>query len=317
MKNNQNKRGNTLKSIWYEIQLQRQLNHPNLLKLKDIYNEFDYIFLVMDFYQGDSLAKQFNTQLEYNLQDIQEIMFQILEGIKYMHTNKRIMHRDLKPANIIFKNQYTNELVIADFGLSTEIDIQNYLFLKVGTPGNCAPEILDVQNDKSYTELCDIYSAGIIFHHLLMGYNPFDKKEDQLTPKQVIENNLKSKIQFDNTEYKLIPTASLRLLKKMLKKYPDSRISVQDALNHEFFQLKEIEMQKIINIDREFQQLSNYDVVFVPHNKRDQLSQEQLQIVNSYSGKTELTNKNQRRQYFQKFNKDNDKQKCLYKKENT
>lgn len=45
------------------------------------------------------------------------------------------------------------------------------MFHKVGTPGHCAPEIYNSLPYKPYSEVCDIYSVGIIFHILLMGYN--------------------------------------------------------------------------------------------------------------------------------------------------
>lgn len=57
------------------------------------------------------------------------------------------MHRDLKPENILMKNKKELDLVIADFGLSTKADIPKYLYLKCGTPGYVAPEVINLPDN--------------------------------------------------------------------------------------------------------------------------------------------------------------------------
>jgi calcium-dependent protein kinase len=83
------------------------------------------------------------------------------------------MHRDLKPQNIMFadKNEATlNSLRIIDFGLAERTESKRFFYSHVGTPGYVAPEILAVESDDHvYSEKCDIFSAGVIFHMLLTG----------------------------------------------------------------------------------------------------------------------------------------------------
>jgi len=85
------------------------------------------------------------------------------------------MHRDLKPENILFfdKNDLST-IKIADFGLAAIETDYPYLYPKCGTPGFVAPEIANlIDKTSSYSSQCDIFSAGIIFHILLLGEGLF------------------------------------------------------------------------------------------------------------------------------------------------
>ena len=81
-----------------------------------------------------------------------------------MHA-KRIMHRDIKPENIIIKKKdgEISDIILADFGLSEHLDKKNKLFIRCGTPGYVAPEILA---DEPYDTQIDVFSAGIIMYIL-------------------------------------------------------------------------------------------------------------------------------------------------------
>jgi len=103
-------------------------------------------------------------------------MHSILLGLKEMHS-KRIMHRDLKPENILFRAENSFECVIADFGLAEFADVEEYLFVRCGTPGYVAPEVINIKDMKTkYDPICDIFSLGLIFHILLLGVSAFPGK---------------------------------------------------------------------------------------------------------------------------------------------
>ena len=90
----------------------------------------------------------------------------LLEGLYEMHS-KNIMHRDLKPENIMFKNEDSLDLVIADLGLGTKTTVDKFLYVRCGTPGFVAPEVINITDfDLKYDAVCDIYSLGIIYHIL-------------------------------------------------------------------------------------------------------------------------------------------------------
>lgn len=74
--------------------------------------------------------------------EIQDILRNLTEGLIEMH-KKRIIHRDLKPENLIFRSTGTNDIVIADYGMATYADVPEYIFVRCGTPGYVAPEIIN------------------------------------------------------------------------------------------------------------------------------------------------------------------------------
>ena len=84
---------------------------------------------------------------------------------------QNIIHRDLKPENLLLRTREGEDLVLADFGLATFINIKqdDILFKRCGTPGFVAPEILAYkEGDSFYDQKCDIFSAGVIFYLLLV-----------------------------------------------------------------------------------------------------------------------------------------------------
>jgi serine/threonine protein kinase len=91
---------------------------------------------------------------------------------------RRIIHRDLKPENIMFKNLQSLNLGICDFGLATYADEEKYLFVRCGTPGFVAPEIINIKDMSTKSEpISDVFSAGIIFHYILLGKSIFPGKK--------------------------------------------------------------------------------------------------------------------------------------------
>lgn len=100
----------------------------------------------------------------------------LLEGLREMHA-KKIMHRDIKPENILIRSKESLDLVIADFGLSEFADNDHYLFVRCGTPGYVAPEVINIKDmNEKYSTICDVFSVGIIFHIFLFGHSVFRKK---------------------------------------------------------------------------------------------------------------------------------------------
>ncbi|CAD8087488.1 unnamed protein product [Paramecium sonneborni] len=217
-KNNKQRQG-----LLNEINLLRCCDHPNIIKLYEIYESGDYIYLVMELLEGGELFDLILETQCFQESKVAMIMFKIFDALEYLHT-KNIMHRDLKPENILLKDKSENfDLKIADFGLAsyTEADL---LIRRCGTPGYVAPEILE---DKKYNEKVDVFSVGIIFYILLSGQAPFYGNSLD----EIIEKNRDCQINYKDLK---VSEDALDLLKKCLEPNPENRISSLEALSHPF-----------------------------------------------------------------------------------
>lgn len=180
-----------MKCLAYEIKMMRMMNHYRVLRMHELYEGENFIYCLCEWYKGLDLLKAIVKKGSQPEQKALTIIFQILEGIYYMH-NRGVMHRDLKPENIIFKQSSEIDIGIVDLGFSTLESDYKKLFVRCGTPGYVAPEIL---NDKEYDCKVDVYSCGIIFYMIITGKIPFQGENY----KEVVFKNLKGKIDFDFT----------------------------------------------------------------------------------------------------------------------
>jgi len=149
------------KCLVYEIKMMRQMNHPRVLRLCELYEGENFIYCLCELYKGADLLKSIISKGSQPESKALTIMLQIMEALAYMHS-KRIIHRDLKPENIIFKGTHENiDIGVVDLGFATFEEDYRKLFVRCGTPGYVAPEVL---NDKDYNCKADVFSAGVIFY---------------------------------------------------------------------------------------------------------------------------------------------------------
>ena len=166
----------------------------------------------MDLIEGGQLYDKLKSKHKFTIDETKTIMSCLVEGLAHMHS-KFIMHRDLKPENILFKNKDSFEVVIADLGLASRSDIPEYLFVRCGTPGFVAPEVINIKDLKTtYDPICDMYSVGLIFHILLMGKSPFNGKDYN----EVLNLNRKANVSLEGADYLRVPLDAFDLLRKML-----------------------------------------------------------------------------------------------------
>lgn len=94
----------------------------------------------------------------------------------------------------MFRKEQGYECVIADFGLAEKVNKKELLFMRCGTPGYIAPEVANLKSKVLYTEICDLFSVGVIFHILVLGRPPFIGKSQN----EVLELNKLCKINFQS-----------------------------------------------------------------------------------------------------------------------
>ncbi|CAD8184973.1 unnamed protein product [Paramecium pentaurelia] len=171
------------KQIMNEITTLRSLDHPNILKLYEVFKTNSTYYLVTEYIDGKNL-KQLSNEI-HQMQDnsILCLLKQLFEGLNFIHKNN-IIHRDIKSANLIL--QKDGLLKIIDFGLACFDGDQLKDYPKCGTPGYCAPEILqNIGNKNQYDSKVDVFSAGCVLYKLLTSKSLFEAE----TSKQVLKKN--------------------------------------------------------------------------------------------------------------------------------
>eukprot|EP01017_Pseudomicrothorax_dubius_P049167 TRINITY_DN9100_c0_g1_i2.p1 TRINITY_DN9100_c0_g1~~TRINITY_DN9100_c0_g1_i2.p1 ORF type:complete len:619 (-),score=149.59 TRINITY_DN9100_c0_g1_i2:61-1917(-) len=210
-------------SLMNEISVMQALDHPNIIKLYEVYESKSSIYLIMELVLGGEMSINIVNERDAGL-----ILKKLLVTLVYLH-EKRIMHRDIKPENILLKNSDDPmEMKLADFGLATRLDVDEFLFTKCGTPGYVAPEVFQ---HKKYDVVCDIFSVGIMFYRMLTGLSPFYAKDHKV----ILEKNKIGVIDFGLPVFKFISKEAFELLQRLLEKDPTKRLTAQQALRHDFF----------------------------------------------------------------------------------
>lgn len=155
-----------------EIAILSKLDHPNILKLYEVFTDDKRYYLVTELCKGGELFDEILNKGYFSEKEAALIIQQILQAVSYCH-NLKIVHRDLKPENVLIDKEQGNCIKIIDFGTSIKHNDQ-VLTNTHGTSYYIAPEVLL----KKYNEKCDVWSIGVILYILLSGKPPFDGNTD-------------------------------------------------------------------------------------------------------------------------------------------
>ena len=153
------------------------------------------------------------------IEETRVIMRNIVKGLAELEKYE-IAHRDLKLENIMMREKEGLELAIVDFGLAINTWEEEVVFKTCGTPGYLSPEIIKQEKEGKITSKSDIFSAGVVFHVLLMGRYLFNGSD----PKTVFESNRKLNFSLNTPEYGNVDKSALDLLRRMLALDPNDRL---------------------------------------------------------------------------------------------
>ena len=236
---------NSIENILKEIEILRNLDYPNIVKYFETYEDENYLHIVMEYIQGDSLYNLLknnnNQKIHFKEKEIKKIILTLLKVVSFLH-KKKIVHRDLKLENILFSipNDYSS-LKLIDFGLSSNFTLKKEKFI-VGTPYYMSPEMIEgIYHYKS-----DLWSIGVILYCLITGKYPFNGKDKN----EVFSLINSGKYNKKNLNKKNCSIEVKNLIKKIFTVDLNKRISIDDALNDDWFKLNEKENNNlIINFD--------------------------------------------------------------------
>ena len=216
-----------------EIDILKKLSHPNIVRIYEFYESNNCFYIINEFCPEGELYDYINNS-KLNEQQLAVIFYQVFSGLKYLHENN-ILHRDLKPENILISKKEKDLLddeeyfwiQIIDFGTAKIFENDKNENSIVGSAYYIAPEVLN----KDYNEKCDTWSVGVILYMFLVGRPPFNGKDNV----EIVES-IKTKNYDENNPKLLTRSPEVRdLIKHLIEKDVNKRLSAKEALNHEWF----------------------------------------------------------------------------------
>ena len=215
-----------------EIDILKNLDHPNIVKIYEFYETQDSYYIVTEYCKKGELYGYIKNQ--YSERQLAVLFYQVFSGLCYLHDN-HILHRDLKLENILIseieKDIKTKEtfftIKIIDFGTAKIFHKNKTEKVVVGSSYYIAPEVLK----HKYNEKCDTWSVGVILYMLIVGRAPFDGMDDN----EIIDKIKEGKY---NSNHKKLLACSAEvqdLVKRLLDVNTETRLSAREALNHQWF----------------------------------------------------------------------------------
>ncbi len=211
-----------------EIFIMCQLDHPNIVRLEEVYESHSEIYLVQELCLGGELFDRLDEQPDYHYTEAEcaRLIKQMLCAVRYLHS-KGIIHRDLKLENFLFSSSAPDsELKMIDFGLSKHFQYGEIQQQAVGTPYTVAPEVIRGR----YDERCDIWAIGVIAFLLLSGEPPFGGCGGPEPLMVVRQNILNGNFEFEPADiWDLVSGKAKEFINALLVTNPKFRPTAMDA----------------------------------------------------------------------------------------
>jgi len=215
--------GDQIDSVRKEIGILKNVHHPNITELVDVFEAADGIFIIMELIIGGELLATIIDRGSLTEREASTVIYQLMSALHYLHS-QGIVHRDIKPENILLREKGVLNIVLADFGLSEIVGKSCLLKTLCGTPSYVAPEVLAMTG---YGYQVDLWSAGVVLYLLLCGSQPFYAEDLESLLKLILSGT----VEFDS-DWNSISDPAKDLVKKLLVVDPSKRLTCDEALEH-------------------------------------------------------------------------------------
>mmetsp|Transcript_83966 Transcript_83966/g.216104 ORF Transcript_83966/g.216104 Transcript_83966/m.216104 type:complete len:776 (+) Transcript_83966:188-2515(+) len=228
--------GRDFNRLLREISIMKTLDHPNIVKLYETFEDDDHLYLILELCEGGDVLDRLLQKKQMAEHHAAIITRTVLMTLNYLHANG-VCHRDIKPENVMFKDTHqdirTSQLRVCDFGFSRKVpgEEEARMNTKVGSLYYMAPEVLEGQG---YTEACDTWSVGVMCYMLLGGYPPFAGVTDAETLTEIKG----AKFHFHPKTWSRVSKPAKHLIRKLLVADVDKRITIQAALAHQWLEAR-------------------------------------------------------------------------------
>lgn len=210
--------------------LLRYGQHPNIITLKDVYDDGKFVYLVMELMRGGELLDRILQQRYFSEREASDVLCTITKTMDYLHS-QGVVHRDLKPSNILYRDESGSpeSIRVCDFGFAKQLRAGNGLLMTPCYTANfVAPEVLKRQG---YDAACDIWSLGILLYTMLAGFTPFANGPDD-TPEEILARIGSGKYALSGGNWDSISDAAKDVVSKMLHVDPHQRLTAMQVLKH-------------------------------------------------------------------------------------
>lgn len=213
-----------------ELEHLMTVNHPNIIRLYEVYEDSNYIHLVMELCTGGELFENLVKTGRFSESKAAMVMHCLLHAVSHLHS-LNISHRDLKPENIMLSTDDDHaEIKIIDLGLAKKFYEEEGRHTILGSSYYVAPEVLEGK----YGLGCDIWSCGVILYMILSGKAPFDGKDD----KEVIESIRKKTYSLEGPIWDKFSVECKDFIRLLLDIDPKTRVSAQKALENPWLEVR-------------------------------------------------------------------------------
>lgn len=211
-----------------EIEILTTITHPNVISLKDVFEDEQHVYLVLELVQGGELFDKIVNDGAFSEKEAAKLIRKITEALQYLHTRK-VCHRDLKPENLLLTSKGSDaDVKIADFGLSKIMGEKTMMKRSCGTWAYWAPEILRRQ---PYDYSVDLWSVGVILYIMLSGVHPFDP-DGQSSDAQIVERILRADYKFDPEYWSHVSAEAKDVVQSLIHMDPMQRLTCVQLLQH-------------------------------------------------------------------------------------
>ncbi|EKM81847.1 hypothetical protein AGABI1DRAFT_70363, partial [Agaricus bisporus var. burnettii JB137-S8] len=211
-----------------EIVVMKLIDHPNIMRLYDVWETSTHLYLILEYIQGGELFDHICKYGPLSLSEALKYFHQIIGAVDYFH-RFNVAHRDLKPENILLDHNYN--IKIADFGMAAwQINTSGATDLmktSCGSPHYAAPEI--VRGEPYVGSSADIWSCGVILYALLTAQLPFD--DDSLP--ELLDKVTAGKFVIPP----FVDPLAQNLIRRMLVVNAKKRITMSEIFQHPFYKL--------------------------------------------------------------------------------
>ncbi|KAF9244666.1 Pkinase-domain-containing protein [Melanogaster broomeanus] len=244
-----------LLSIEREIVIMKLIEHPNIMRLYDVWETSTDLYLILEYVEGGELFDYLCNHGPLSTSEALGYFQQIISAVDYCH-RFNVAHRDLKPENLLMDKD--KNIKVADFGMAAwQTSTHNGLLQTAcGSPHYAAPEVI---MGKEYNGCAsDIWSCGVILFAFLAGRLPFDDEDLVALLEKVKAGKFDMPTNID-------PMAK-DLISKMLQKDVEKRITIPQILRHPFFLSRKPKVAR--------QDMPDLDVIARPISREEEIDED-------------------------------------------